>query len=475
MTFDAFHLPGLEEDDVHAWTMRRLENGDALRIPRLRPEAVRRLARRLVEAREAALDGRRTDDVVAAVDGAAERLVAVDRPERGLALRLLPEVGRASPEMTARVLDRMAADWRRPALERLVRSELPDPAVLDGFRPDPEAGAASGRRSRATGAPLAFHVFSGNVPGVAVTAIVRSLLVRSAVLGKTASDDPVLPVLFARALAALDPLLGACLAVTHWPGGTPDLEAAAAADAETIVVYGGSEAVAAARAVAAPGARVVVHGPRVSLAMIARDALAADTDRLAAEAATAVALFDQRGCVSPHCIYVEEGPGQAGAAAGFAERLAVRLEGLAAELPRGPLDAAEASAILQFRGAAEFRGIAGGGDTRLHGGPRLAYTVASESGAAFAPSCLNRTVTVKSVASLDDVPAALEPYRAFLQAVALECPDARRREHIATRLARTGVLRVTTLRRLPWPPPTAHHDGAPPLRELLRWVDIEED
>ena len=33
--------------------------------------------------------------------------------------------------------------------------------------------------------------------------------------------------------------------------------------------------------------------------------------------------------------------------------------------------------------------------------------------------------------------------------------------------------RITTLDRIPWPPAHAHHDGAPPLRELLRWTDRE--
>jgi hypothetical protein len=26
---------------------------------------------------------------------------------------------------------------------------------------------------------------------------------------------------------------------------------------------------------------------------------------------------------------------------------------------------------------------------------------------------------------------------------------------------------------MPWPPPEWHHDGASPLRELVRWVDLE--
>ena len=54
--------------------------------------------------------------------------------------------------------------------------------VLDEFRP---SGRGGGRQA-AFGPRLAAHVFSGNVPGVAVTSLVRSLLVKAATLGKTA-------------------------------------------------------------------------------------------------------------------------------------------------------------------------------------------------------------------------------------------------------------------------------------------------
>jgi hypothetical protein len=59
-----------------------------------------------------------------------------------------------------------------------------------------------------------------------------------------------------------------------------------------------------------------------------------------------------------------------------------------------------------------------------------------------------------------------------LQSVAIAAPDAAA-DALAASLADIGVTRVTSFRDLPWPPPTWHHDGRGPLRELLRWVDIE--
>lgn len=464
--FDAFHLPGLRESDVARWHTRSV-GARELRWPELKPGAVDRLAERLRAARTDALADRHVADVVEALDAAAARLGAGTAGLRHEADDLLPAVTGYSPAMVRLVIDRMLADWRAPALESLLRAELGDAHVLDGFRPDP---GGTPRLLRALGPELVFNVFSGNVPGVAVTAMVRALLVKAAVLGKTGADDPVLPVLFARALDDVDPELGGCVAVTYWPGGSPALEHAACGAADTIVIYGGEEAVAGVAALVPPSRRLVIHGPRASLGLIGRAALG--RDRLAesaGRAARAVAVFDQLGCVSPHLYYVERG-GESQPET-FADALADALERLNDELPPGPARPEDAARIQQLRGAAEMRALAGQ-DVRLLVGPGTSYTVIYDADPTFTPSCLHRTVWVKPLDDLEGATTLLSPFTGLLQSVALACDD-RRRNSLAEGLARAGVARVTTLEDLPWPRPYGHHDGAGPLRELLRWIDLE--
>ncbi len=465
--FEAWHLPDLLAEDHDGWSTLELPAGTTLRWPRLRPAGLRRMLAALVERRAEVLANIRVDRVIDAVDTVARRLCDPGDPLRRLADDLLPAVSGYSAPMARLVLDRMAADWRRPVLESLLRAEFGGPEALDGFRRDPLAR----RATRAVGPRLAFHVFAGNVPGVAVTALVRTLLVKSAALGKTAGNDPVLPVLFTRALAETDPRLGGCVAVTYWPGGSLELEAVAAAEADLIVVYGGAEAVAGVRASAGPAARIVEHGPRVSLALIARDAL--EEDRQAATlsaAASAVAAFDQLGCVSPHVFYVEEGA--AGQAASFAEGLAAELEKMQRTLPRGRLSPAEAAGLHQFRAAAEFRAL-DGADVRVHAGGGIDFTIVYDSDPSFEASCLYRTAWVKPVRSLVQVPPLLEPVRGLLQSVGL-AGAAHRAGELGLALGDLGVSRLAPLAELPWPPPQAHHDGASPLGELVRWIDIED-
>lgn len=465
---EAFHLPAMVPGGVTRWSVRVYDDDVRLRVPVLAPEALEGVIAELRSARERGLVDMPVARIVEAIDEAAARLDRPDSPERQLLERALPAVTGYSPPMIRLILDRMIADWRAPALERLLRSELGDPRVLDGFRSrGPDAGSA---RTRAFGPDLAFHIFAGNVPGVAVTALVRSLLVKAATLGKTASGEPLLSAVFARTLAEVAPEIGECLAVTYWPGGSADLEEVALDAADTVVVYGGEEAEESVRARSPIGTRLVVHGPKLSFAAVAREALGADhVDSTARDVAAAVAAFDQQGCVSPHVVYVEKGAGVEPER--FAKRVAREFAELQKSLPRGRISAAEASTIQQLRGSAEFRALAGE-DVRIFASTGTEYTVIYDADPAFNASCLNRVLWVKPLDNLEDVAARVRPFARYLQTAGIAAAD-ERVERLAEALGRIGVARVTNLERMPWPAPSWHHDGREPLRELLRWTDLE--
>jgi hypothetical protein len=466
MRIDAWHLPDLRPGDIASWG--ELSYGDepvVLRYPLLLGSALRRHARALREARARSLASRRAGDIIEIIDHAVTRLQD-DRGEVPERLRwLMAAITGYSQPMLKLGLRRAMHDWRAPALDALLQAELGDPAVLEDF-----VEHVPGIRTRAVAPELIVHVFAGNVPGVSVTSLVRALLVRSASLGKTASGEPLLAVLFAKAVAAADPAVGDCLAVTYWPGGS-ELDGVAFGAADAVVAYGGRESIEQIRLRVPVGIPLIDHGPRISFAMIAADALASEEDarRLARAAARATAVFDQQGCVSPHLIYVED---PAGASAHtWAARLAEALAETANELPRGVTGAAEAAAIHDARATAEFRAIAGE-SIAVYASPDTGWTVIFDPKPDFEASCLNRLIRVKPVPRLEDALPLIMPYRDVLQTVALEAP-APRRDALARRLAEAGITRITTLEAMPWPPPPWHHDGRGPLRELLRWADLE--
>jgi hypothetical protein len=401
-------------------------------------------------------------EIVAKIDAAAARFADPEDELYQQAQTLVTAATGYSAPMTRLVLDRMTPDWRADALEQILRSELETPDVLDRF-----AEVGDNRRTRAYGPRLGFHVFAGNVPGVAVTSLVRSLLVKAPVLGKLASDQPILPVLFARALASVDPELARAMGVTYWPGGSEDAEWRALQSSDLVVVYGGNDAVASYRA-RVPQGQLIVHGPRFSAGLIAREALV-DQPELPQHLAQAVAAFDQHGCVSPHSVWIEDSDGFETDT--FAEELADAFRAVEEALPRGRISPSEASAIQQERGVAEMRGYDGA--VRVLAPSGTAWTVIVDYEPVFRPSCLNRFIRIHPIPDLHQAVHLLAPVADRLQSVAIAAPD-EERTRLADALARTGATRITTFERLPWPPPHWHHDGRGVLKELLRWVDLED-
>jgi hypothetical protein len=463
---DAFHLPGLPSPPTTIWSFGAGGEAVSLRFAQLTPALLSTQIEALLAASDQILAGREVASIVRSVHRVAERILDRSDDLRMSAEAALPAITGAAPAMIRKVLDRMAADWLQDRTKALLESEFRDPAVLERFCPRP---GRPGLQSRAVGPRLTTHFFSGNVPGVAVTSLVRALLVRSASLGKTAVGEPLLAALFARALAGEDAELGRCLAVTYWPGGESEMESVALARTEAVIVYGGNEAVRSVRARVPPAARFLGYGHRISFGVLAREHLdARGAGSFADRAALDVATFDQQGCVSPHLFYAEEG-GEISARE-WAGMLGASLARLEEELPRGRLAPGEASAIRQLRGEMEFAQLAGRG-VELHASPGgTSWTVIYDPDPTFTASCLNRTVRVKPVGDLAEVAELAKPVGSLLQSVGLSAPESRAAS-LSEQLARLGASRISAIGEMAWPDPFWHHDGRPPLGDLVRWCD----
>ena len=214
------------------------------------------------------------------------------------------------------------------------------------------------------------------------------------------------------------------------------------------------------------------HAHRVSFAVVGRESLDRENVASVAErAAYDISLFDQQGCVSPHVVYVEQGgitaPDE------FAERLAEAMAALDREMPRGRLSVEEIAAIRQTRMDAELRELRDEPVRLLASPGGTAWTVIYEEDPTFVPSCLNRTVRVKALTDLEDLPELLRPICRYLQSAGVALRSARQ-ARLAEALAPLGVCRVCPIGRMPHPPLTWHHDGGFSLLPLLRWTAIEE-
>jgi hypothetical protein len=458
--FPAWHLPaGSEPAELRSYSG---EGPLSIQAPWLTAAQVRDLARRLRDGHRL-LAEKPWREVAGAIGAVAERLLDPSDPLHAEAVEALAGTTPLSRPMCRDVLLGMAADWRSDRLVETVEAEQDLAGALDGMVPDMAGGS-----QRARGFPLTVHIGSGTVPGVSSTAMIRALLVKSAAWVKPGLGDVALTALMARELATADPVLGAVLAVTYWRGEESPEGLFEAAD--LLVVYGDDRSVESVRRRARARTPVVAYPHRFSLGVVSREALGRESaDSVAASVARAASMFDQRGCVSPHLIFVEEGG--AVAPSEWTSRVVRAMVDVATELPPGSWSAAEASAVHQLRGEVEVRA---GLDDRvsMEGEPGLGWTVVLDPVATPDVVCGARTLVIRPVFDLDEVPALVEPLGSALQTLGFAGPDSRAR-NLAESLSYLGVTRLCSFDTQAFPPPWWRHDGRPPLGPLVRWTVME--
>jgi len=456
MRIAAYHLPS----HISQFETELLPFGDVtLEVPRVTPTLLGDVMQHLETAGER-LRKRKRREIVEILSAVFARLRDRTDPLRQTAEEALPAITGFSPAMVVHGLDLLCKGYGTDSFYEL----LQDAGVeedLDGFVP------RGSHLSRAYAPALTTHVLAGNIPGVGLPGLVAATLAGSASLVKTASGDPLSPALWAASLSRQDPEIGECVAVLWWRGGQADLEAVALEGADAVIAYGSEKTMRDLQG--RVRSRFLGHGHRVSLGVIGREVLVR-ADEVAEQSAYDVSLFDQQGCLSPHCFYVEEGG--AVSPKEFAEFLGSAMAKWAERLPPGSLTRGEAAAIRKFRAAYEAQRVAQK-DIALFLHPRgLDWTVIFDPDPTFTLSCLHRTVVVKPVPDLSEVGGPLRSWRPYLQAAGVAVAPERTRM-LANALGQAGVNRICPIGKMQAPPLTWYQDGRFLLRDLLRWTDLE--
>ena len=313
------------------------------------------------------------------------------------------------------------------------------------------------RAMRAEPGQLCAVVLAGNVFTAALRALSIPLLYGLPVLAKASSHDHAFAELLQAALSEADPTLCQALRVVTFSGEDEDLAQALFEQADVVSAYGSDTTLNEIRARLGASVSFIPHGHGLGAALVGKDALLRN-DHSAAVArglALDVAAYDQRGCMSPHAIWVERGAAITPRA--FAEQLASELETLQRELPRGPLPLSDASAQLSWRGVSTLRGELFEGD---------GYAVSYEESAPLRVSPGQRNVQVIAVDQLKEAYDRLAPLGVHLKCLALAGVDARKlmlAPRLAPRLCMPGSMQT--------PPLQALQDGVPAWEGFVRWLD----
>lgn len=353
--------------------------------------------------------------------------------ETAAALAAAADRFRADAEL-ARALPAAAA--LSPAMVRAVLPLMAEPFDVDAL-------VSLHAREATAGAPptLVAAVLASNVPGLALPPIAHALLAGAAVLVKSGRADALSAPAFQRALAAVDPELAATVVTAAWAGGTTAVEDAVLARAD-VVVASGADATMAALA-RRYGPAVIAHGSRTSLAVVSSRATADEIAALALD----VVRYEQRGCLSPHAVFVLGDPGA------LAPPLRSALDRLARELPPPPQSTADRAAHRLALEEARFAGavvLEGGGTVIVDPRPSAVEGIG------------RRTVRLHGIARpaevLDAIPPGAIECVGTSQDVALDVEGLRRR----------GVARVCPVGRMQRPRIDWPRGQRPALASLFR-------
>ena len=349
-------------------------------------------------------------------DASVVRVRAASVLEAGEALRASTLEERAHwLSRAARALARQAEDGRDalssttglsiPMVEWAVRT------TLDTMTGDAMRGLAQSAQKGTDRAPdpiaMLSVVLAGNVFTASVRGIVVPLLFGVPALVKASSSETLFPAMLCDALRSADSRLGAAMSVVVFPGGDVEREAALIDSAEAVSVYGG-DATVEAMAARLGNTPLIAHGHGVSVAYCGNHAIEeAHIGHTISSLSLDICAYDQRGCLSPQLVYVEESSELS--VMDFAERLAKEgLTPLSRTLPRGPLPVSVGAAQAQWRGVAEVDGSLVRGDTH-------AVSVRESQPIRWSPGF--RNVTVTPVRALDEALQAMRPIGSNLKCV----------------------------------------------------------
>ncbi len=315
---------------------------------------------------------------------------------------------------------------------------------------------------------LVTHVSAGNVFVGGVDSLIQGLVSKNVNIMKMSTVDPVFPVLFAKSLRDFDDtgILHKAMALVNWKGGTDSIENIIKQECDAIVAYGGADTIRSYRRNLGLHCKLIEYGPKYSFIMVDKDELQKTGIKEAARAiARDAIMWEQSACSSPHTVYVEG----VDLAKQMMTEIGQAMDQWEEEIPQGIVYDDEAVEITKVHELAKVQKAFGDGDYYLS--KNSLSTVVYQSTTEFQISCHNRTLFVKPVDKLEEVPKIVASMGQFIQTVAILSNDARAKK-LATELALLGADRFVEIGKMAVRKHGTPHDGSKGLDELVRWVSL---
>ena len=470
IVFPCYYLPGVDESVVSNYQTVTSTDNDIcvdLCFPVFSEEIIATIIGHIKINQAKNIASKSIDEIIEVCHQVAKLWLNPGYYLRQMALEILPVTSGFSREMIEKCITEMMRGFQREECRLMLDEELGNRYYLDGFI----KRKACPTKSKAFGPAVTAHVFSGNVPALPALSILCSILLKSAILGKVSMDEPVFAVLLAKSIAEVSPELASGIAIVYWEGGNENIEAQVFSKVDAVVAYGGNESIEAIRNKVPVSVNFVRFGHKLSFGIIGREMLTRKTaPSITAAAAIDVSMFDQQGCLSPHLLYIETG-GELSPRE-FAQSLALAMERINQELPRGKITLQQSAVVRSFREKYEIKDIKGVPVAVISSKGNTDWTVIYEESSEFTLSCLNRVIMIQPITGCQEVIERVRPLGQYLQTVGVALTGDKL-TFVAEELGRLGATRITPLGQMAFVSGTWHHDGRYNLLDLVRWVDLE--
>ena len=321
---------------------------------------------------------------------------------------------------------------------------------------------------RANPRGLACPWMAGNVQILGMFALVQCILAKNTNLIKVAAKDGGV---FAMLMSAFEGIeytteagctikgddLVRTVGVVYFSRHAAELGETMSMSAKVRIAWGGKEAVeTVAGYPSAIDCETVIFGPKLSYAVIAREALSSEQDakKLARKVSVDASVFDQAGCASPHNLYIEKG-GEVSPER-FCEILADAFPKTELQIPKPTVSPEQISAIHSARGVYDFKGKVWGSDT-------MSWTILYSDDNELNKPVYSRTLMVHPVRHMND---ALQHIEEYIQTIGIAAPE-EKAVAFADEATAAGVARCPQIGRMlnfemPW-------DGVFLFDRLVKW------
>ena len=315
---------------------------------------------------------------------------------------------------------------------------------------------------------LVCHWMAGNVQILGMFVLVQCMLTKNTNLIKVAAKDGGV---FASLMSAFEGLeyttedgytikgddLVKTVGVVYFSRHAVKLGEMMSKAAKVRIAWGGKEAVETVAGYPSTiDCETVIFGPKLSYAVIAKEALASEQDakKLARRVSVDVSIFDQAGCASPHNLYIEKG-GEVSPER-FCEILAEAFPKTELQIPKPTVSPEQISAIHSIRGVYDFKG-------KVWGSPTMSWTILLSDDKELGKPVYSRALMVHEVEHIND---ALDNIEDYIQTIGIEAPMDKAID-FAIKATEKGVARCPQIGRMlnfemPW-------DGVFLIDRLVRW------